>query len=55
MTHRKPQPTPIDLAREARRLAQLRATPRLRSVDEPSKSPYPRFDGQSGDDPKAAA
>lgn len=55
MTIRKPQPTPIDLAREARRLALVRNADRVRDTQESPKHLHPRVDGRSGDDPKAAA
>jgi len=52
---RKPQPTPIDLAREARRLAQLRQANRLRDPHEPSAGDAIRAAYDRPTDPKEAA
>jgi len=52
---RKAQPTPIDLAREARRLAQLRQANRLRDPHEPGAGDAIRAAYDRPTDPKEAA
>jgi hypothetical protein len=52
---RKQQPTPIDLAREARRLEQLRQANRMRDPHDPTAGDTVRAAYERPTDPKEAA